>query len=205
MLLNAMRLGFTLLEIITAITIVGILGAIVVPSAQGSKDASRVKQTQKDLLAIQDANDAYDLGGAKAQLGRISFVSIQPQPGDTTSCNGFQPAGGTAVTTYTSGQAGQWDGPYLSRANSREGGFVTGIGVMEDRLVRTTRNGTTGDLVITIPDVRLEDARDLNTLMDGDAGNADLSNTLKSIRYSAPDENLRVQMTFQFPMKAKDC
>ena len=204
--IRSIRDAFTLLEVLVAIAIIGILGAIIVPTTVDRAQAQRVRETARDLNAIHAAVDAYEFGGAKAQLGRISFATVPPTTSDTTSCNGLQPVGGTMVTTYSASQAGSnWNGPYMNRVNSKEGGFVTGIGVMEDRLVRTTKNGTTGELIVTIPSVRFEDADALNDLMDGDANNADLSNTLNDVRYGAPDEDLQVDLTYRFPMISKDC
>jgi prepilin-type N-terminal cleavage/methylation domain-containing protein len=198
------RAAFTLLEVIVAVTVLAVLGAIVVPTAVGASEADRVRQTAADLLAIKAANDAYNLGGAKAQLGRISFASVQPQAGDTTSCNGLEPGG--VVTVYTTAQAvTNYFGPYMNRANSKDGGFVTGIGIMNDRMVRTTASGTTGSMVITIPNVKLDEAKALNDFMETDSPNANLSNTAGLVQYSIPSASLLVDLTYRFPMQAKDC
>jgi prepilin-type N-terminal cleavage/methylation domain-containing protein len=204
MLAHNIRTAFTLVEVLVAIALLGILGAVIVPTTVDAKQDERVRATARDLLAIKAANDDYSLGGAKAQLGRISFATVPPEVGDSTSCNGLEPGGG--VDTYTASQVGaSWNGPYMNRVNSKDGGFVTGIGIMNDVLVRTTPSGTTGDLVVTIPAVRFEDANALNKFMDGDANNPDLSNTLNDVRYGVPDGSMQVDLTYEFAMQSKTC
>jgi prepilin-type N-terminal cleavage/methylation domain-containing protein len=197
--------GFTLLEVLVAITIIAIIGGIVVPSVIGNVEAARVTRTADDLKAIRSANNALVASAADRFLGRVSFASINPTSTDTTSCNGLQPAGGTLVVLYA-GNASNWTGPYMSRANSRQGGFVTGIGVIRDIVRRTTANGTQGDLVLMIPKVRLEDAMALNDLMDGDGTGAKQSNATGSVRYPLPDVDLIVDsVTYQFAMTENKC
>lgn len=192
--------AFTLLEVIVAIAIVAILGAIVVPYAVGASETVRVTQTSNDLKAFRAANTAF-ASSASRQLGRVSFASINPTASDTTSCNGLQPVGGTAFVVYTAAQAGNWTGPYMNRANSRQGGFVTGIGVIRDIVRRTSANGTAGDLVLMIPKVRLEDAQALNDLMDGDGGTGVTrqNNSAGTVRYPNANSQLLVDsVTYQF-------
>jgi hypothetical protein len=105
---------------------------------------------------------------------------------------------------YVAADSTGWTGPYVNRVSSKNGGFNTGIGVMNDRMVRTAANGTAGNLVITIPSVRLEDADGLNDLIDGtaEASNADLSNSLGAVQWSVPTSNLLVDLTYRWAITA---
>ena len=53
--------GFTLIEIMVVIVIIGILGALVVPSIIGRADEARVTAAETDLKAISNALDLYRL------------------------------------------------------------------------------------------------------------------------------------------------
>lgn len=197
------RSAFTLLEVIIAIAIIAILGAVVVPSIVGNTDSGRITQTATDLRAIRVANGLLLASTADRNLGRVSFASINPTSTDSTSCNGNEPGGG--VTLY-GGNAANWTGPYMSRANSRQGGLVTGIGVIRDIVRRTTQSGTQGDIVLMIPNVRLEDAMALNDLMDADGSGSKQSSIIGSIRYPTPNAQLMVDsVTYQFAMAENKC
>lgn len=210
-----------MLEVIAAIAILAIAAAIVVPRAVGSTEAQFARDTKTDLESVAAANATfYTASGNKAQLGRVFFASVKMTGGtlgaagvDTTSCNGLQPAGGTSVVAYTAALANTWTGPYITRTNTRGAGFVTGIGVIDDLLIRTAANGTAGQMKVSIPSVRLEDAQALNTLVDGqtdtNASNADKSNTtptatFPSVVYTAPNSQLLVTVTYRFTIN-KEC
>jgi len=56
-----LRKGFTLLELIVVITIIGILGTLVVVKVQGWVDKARVAKIQNDLKAIVKAAEIYQI------------------------------------------------------------------------------------------------------------------------------------------------
>ena len=53
--------GFTLIEIMVAVVILGILGAIVIPKIMSRPEQARVVKVRQDILAIQSALDLYKL------------------------------------------------------------------------------------------------------------------------------------------------
>lgn len=53
--------GFSLIEILVVVVIMGILGAIIVPNLLGRPDQARVTAAQSDLRSLSNALDMYRL------------------------------------------------------------------------------------------------------------------------------------------------
>jgi general secretion pathway protein G len=53
--------GFSLIEILVVVVIMGILGAIIVPNLLGRPDQARVAAAESDLRALSNALDMYRL------------------------------------------------------------------------------------------------------------------------------------------------
>ena len=58
---NTKQVGFTLLEIMVVIVILGVLAAMVVPNLMGNKDKADVQKVKSDIIALENALDMYRL------------------------------------------------------------------------------------------------------------------------------------------------
>ena len=79
------RHGFTLVEMLLVITIIGILAALVVPKMMGRSEQARLAAARADISSLKTALDAYEVdnGNYPRSLGDL----IQ-QPGNAKSWHG---------------------------------------------------------------------------------------------------------------------
>lgn len=75
--------GFTLIEVMVVVVILGILAAIVVPRIMSSPEKARMVKVKQDILAIQNALDLYKLDNAvypSTEQGLQALVSKPTAP-----------------------------------------------------------------------------------------------------------------------------
>ena len=58
---NNNQKGFTLLEIMVVIVILGVLASMVVPNLMGNKDKADIQKVKSDVIALENALDMYKL------------------------------------------------------------------------------------------------------------------------------------------------
>lgn len=169
-----------------------------IPRFAGYADSQRIETTAVTLNSL-----AVAIGKFRSTItdypGRISDLSVPVANADATACNGVSP---TTLTVYSSTNAVKWpnNGPYYPKAGSRLG-LQLPIGFANDQITRTTNNTTAGQLVVTIKNVTIDDARDLNTRMDGpsDVDQVGGNNNTGAIQYGAPPASTLVTVTFRVP------
>ncbi|GMA84085.1 hypothetical protein GCM10025855_36180 [Shewanella glacialipiscicola] len=59
--MNKKHQGFTLLEVMVVIVILGILASMVVPNLMGNKDKADQQKAVSDIVALENALDMYKL------------------------------------------------------------------------------------------------------------------------------------------------
>lgn len=85
-LINRKHDGFTLLEIMVVIVILGLLASFIVPNLMGNKDKADRQKASSDLVALENALDMYRLDNGRypsAEQGLNALIekpSIPPVP-----------------------------------------------------------------------------------------------------------------------------
>jgi general secretion pathway protein G len=75
--------GFSLIEIMVVVVILGILASIVVPKIISRPDEARVVKAKQDILAIQNALDLYKLDNGLYPTSEQGLAALVTKP--TTS------------------------------------------------------------------------------------------------------------------------
>src|SRR5476651_856334 len=72
--------GFTLIEVMVVIVILGILAAIIVPKIMSRPEQARMVKVKEDILAIQSALDLYKLDNAVYPTTDQGLQALVSQP-----------------------------------------------------------------------------------------------------------------------------
>lgn len=77
--MNKNMQGFTLIEIMIVVVILGILGAVLVPQLMDKPDKARVVKAKQDILAIESALDLYKLDKFNYPTTEQGLEVLQPK------------------------------------------------------------------------------------------------------------------------------
>lgn len=83
---SAMR-GFTLIEIMVVVVILGILAALVVPNILGNVDTARITAARQDIRGIESALDMYRLDNFSYPTTQQGLEALVTQPADPSIRN----------------------------------------------------------------------------------------------------------------------
>lgn len=72
--------GFTLIEVMVVVVILGILAAIVVPRVIDRPEQARVVRAQQDIVAISNAMDLYKLDNGQYPTTDQGIAALVTQP-----------------------------------------------------------------------------------------------------------------------------
>jgi general secretion pathway protein G len=129
--------GFTLIELVIVIVILGILSGIAIRQVGTQVDTARYEQTKKELDQIAKAlvgNPDVLAGGARTDFGYVGDV-------------GSIPISLTALTTNPGGYA-TWDGPYIEAGPNGNDYLLdawSSAYQLTDSVIRSTGSGTNID------------------------------------------------------------
>jgi general secretion pathway protein G len=123
--------GFTLIEIMVVVVILGILAALVLPNVIGNVDKAAVAKVKQDLRAFDTALSLYRLDNYKYPTTDQGLQALVQQPNDPTVRNWKQGGylqGGVRKDPWQNdymyvypGQHGEYD-VYTYGADGQEGG-----------------------------------------------------------------------------------
>lgn len=77
--MNKKMQGFTLIEIMIVVVILGILGAVLLPQVMDKPDKARLVKAQQDILAIESALDLYKLEKFSYPTTEQGLEVLQPK------------------------------------------------------------------------------------------------------------------------------
>jgi general secretion pathway protein G len=85
--------GFTLVEIMVVVVIIGILGALVVPKLLGRTGESRVTAAKTDIASLMSALKLYKLDNQRYPTTDQGLTSLVSKPGNGPAANGWKQGG----------------------------------------------------------------------------------------------------------------
>lgn len=84
--------GFTLIEIMVVVVIIGLLAAVIVPNLMGNVDQARISKARQDIQAIETALTMFRLDNARYPSTDQGLKSLIQQPTDPSIRN-WRPGG----------------------------------------------------------------------------------------------------------------
>lgn len=85
--------GFTLIEIMVVVVILGILAAIVVPNIMDSPDRARVAKAKQDIQMIESALELYKLDNYVYPSTQQGLQALVAQPAGDPPARNWKPGG----------------------------------------------------------------------------------------------------------------
>ena len=79
---RARQRGFTLLEIMVVVVIIGLLAAVVVPQFMGRVDDARVAKAKQDIQALETGLTMYKLDNFNYPTGEEGLKALVEKPND---------------------------------------------------------------------------------------------------------------------------
>lgn len=79
---NKKQRGFTLLEIMVVIVILGVLASMIVPNLMGNKDRADRQKVVSDVVALENALDMYRLDNSRYPTTEQGLEALQTKPSD---------------------------------------------------------------------------------------------------------------------------
>ncbi len=84
--------GFTLIEIMVVVIIIGLLAAVIVPTVIGKVDEARVVKAKQDIQSLETALQMFRLQNSKYPTTEQGLSALVTQPNDPTIKH-WQPGG----------------------------------------------------------------------------------------------------------------
>ena len=85
--------GFTLIEILVVVVIIGILGAVIVPNLLGRPDQARITAAESDIRSLGNALDIYRLDNLQYPSTEQGLEALTTRPTGFPEPKGYNPDG----------------------------------------------------------------------------------------------------------------
>ncbi len=85
--------GFTLIEVLVVVVIIGILGAIIVPNLLGRPDQARITAAKSDIRNLANALDIYRLDNFNYPSTEQGLEALVTQPSGFPEPKNYNPDG----------------------------------------------------------------------------------------------------------------
>ena len=105
---QAAQRGFTLIEIMVVVVIMGILAALVVPKLMGRTDDARIAAAKQDIATIMQALKLYKLDNQRYPVTEQGLQALVTKPASGPEANGWKTGGYLEKL-----QKDPWGNPYL--------------------------------------------------------------------------------------------
>lgn len=90
---NNKQQGFTLIEVMVVVVILGILAAVVVPRIMDNPDKARVTKAKQDIRAMESALNLYRLDNYKYPTTDQGLEALVTAPADAASSGNYKQGG----------------------------------------------------------------------------------------------------------------
>ncbi|MGL5800289.1 MAG: type II secretion system major pseudopilin GspG [Plesiomonas sp.] len=85
--------GFTLLEVMVVIVILGILASLVVPNLLGNKEKADQQKVVSDIIALENSLDMYKLDNSTYPTTEQGLQSLSSKPSGTPEPRNYRESG----------------------------------------------------------------------------------------------------------------
>ena len=90
---NWVQRGFTLIEIMVVVVIMGILAALVVPKLMGRTDDARIVAARQDIATVMQALKLYRLDNQRYPTTEQGLQALMTKPGAGPASDGWKAGG----------------------------------------------------------------------------------------------------------------
>lgn len=114
---RAVERGFTLIEMMVVVVIIGLLAAIVAPNLIGNIDTASINRAKQDIRGIETALNLYRLDNFRYPSDDLGLRALVTDPGEQYAPN--WKSGGYLRSVPTD----PWSNPYQYRYPGQQGEF----------------------------------------------------------------------------------